>query len=252
VSTNPFLSPSGGFPVTMPNDLFTTPKTEGRDAKGRFAKGNGLGRGNPFARRVAALRSALLEEVDDEKFRRMVRDLVEMALSKDLAAMKLVFQYVLGRPTPMVNPDDLDRLEWEQLRRDCVSVGDLHELADGNHVPVDLGNTVVKAAVGANGATLGGQMAQALRTGKLPGEDEPDAEGEPVEAPSPEAAEETAEEEPEENAKEGPDAPAATLPFPAVTTRGRRPGGAVNNGPPTPMKRANKRRNKKRRGKGRS
>src|SRR5262245_61684992 len=68
----------------------------GRDANGRFAKGNALGKGNPFARRVAALREALFEEIDETKFRRMVKDLADMALSKDLAAMKLVLLYMLG------------------------------------------------------------------------------------------------------------------------------------------------------------
>jgi len=137
--------------VTMPNDLFTNPTPSGRDGKGRFAKGNGLGQGNPFARRVAALRSALLEEVDEDKFRRMVRDLVGMALGKDLAAIKLVFHYVLGRPTAMVNPDDLDRLEFEQLRRDCVSLDEIQALT-GGRLPVDYGNSAVKIAVPARGA----------------------------------------------------------------------------------------------------
>src|SRR5262245_3955424 len=114
--------------MTMPNDLFSTPATPGRDGKGRFARGNSLGQGNPFARRVAALRSALLEEVDEAKFRRMVRDLVAMALDKDLAAIKPVFHYVLGKPTAMVNPDDLDRLEFEQLKRDCVSADEMSAL----------------------------------------------------------------------------------------------------------------------------
>jgi hypothetical protein len=234
----------------MPNDLFPTPATSGRDAGGRFARGNGLGRGNPFARRVAALRSALLEEVDEDKFRQMARDLVEMALQKDLAAIKLVFHYVLGRPTPMVNPDDLDRLEFEQLRRDCVSVDEMSELIGGACVPVGYGNAVVKAAVPAHGATIGRQTAEALRTGKLPGdgEDEPEEDDEPQQAPAPAAAEEKAEQGAEADVQEG-EGQAAALPFPAVTARGGRPARAANNGQPEPMKRPNKGRNKKRRGK---
>ncbi len=238
--------------MTMPNDLFTNPTAPGRDARGRFARGNGLGRGNPFARRVAALRSALLEEVDEAKFRRMARDLVEMALQKDLAAIKLVFHYVLGRPTPMVNPDDLDRLEWEQLRRDCVSVDEMGELIGGACVPVDYGNAVVKAAVPAHGETIRQQTAQTLRTGRLPGddpgEDEPEEDDAPQQAPAPAAAEEKAEQEAEADVQEG-EGQAAALPLPAVTARGGRPARAANNGQPKPMKRAKKGRNKKRRGK---
>src|SRR5262245_3366204 len=174
--------------MTMPNDMFTKPAEAGRDTKGRIARGNGVGCGNPFARRVAALRSALLEEVDEEKFRRMVRDLVEMALDKDLAAIKLVFHYVLGKPTPMVNPDDLDRLEFEQLKRDSVGLGDLHELTDGTYLPVALGNVTVKAGVGGHGANVASALAESLRTGRLPGEDRPRI------PPLPEAAEEEGEE----------------------------------------------------------
>ena len=47
-SVNSPLSPFGDLPVTMPNDLFNkAAEAEGRDAKGRFGKGNRLGRGNP-------------------------------------------------------------------------------------------------------------------------------------------------------------------------------------------------------------
>src|SRR5262245_14808106 len=124
----------------------------GRDANGRFATGNTLGKGNPFARRVAALREALFEEIDEAKFRRMVRELCEMALAKDLAAMKLVLLYMLGKPDDMVNPDDLDRLEYKQLRRDKVA---LKEVMDGcqGHVPARVGSTLVHVAVPQSGQT---------------------------------------------------------------------------------------------------
>ena len=40
--------------------------TRGRDGQGRFAKGNKGGPGNPFARRVAALRQAVLDCVTEQ------------------------------------------------------------------------------------------------------------------------------------------------------------------------------------------
>src|SRR5258708_2822640 len=45
------------------------PAGDGRDGSGRFAKGNKGGPGNPFARRVGRLRSALLEVVTEEKLK---------------------------------------------------------------------------------------------------------------------------------------------------------------------------------------
>src|SRR5260370_40283483 len=57
---------------------------EGRDALGRFTRGNVGGPGNPFARRVARLRQGLLDCVADE----------EMAST----AGQLVVQGTLGAP----------------------------------------------------------------------------------------------------------------------------------------------------------
>ena len=52
-----------------------TPSPKGansRDAKGRFAAGNGGGPGNPYTRRVANLRATLLHAVSDEVAERPV------------------------------------------------------------------------------------------------------------------------------------------------------------------------------------
>ena len=84
----------------------------GRDAGGRFASGNSGGPGNPFARRVAELRIALFDAVTPEDLRYLAGQLVVLAKNGDLAACKLLFSYVLGKPAPAVNPDALD---WEEL-----------------------------------------------------------------------------------------------------------------------------------------
>src|SRR5262245_21875085 len=73
----------------------------GRDTNGRFAKGNAGGPGNPHARKVAQLRAALLERVTVEDIHEMADQLIELALGGSLAAIKLVFQYTLGKPGPM-------------------------------------------------------------------------------------------------------------------------------------------------------
>jgi hypothetical protein len=216
----------------MPNDLFEPQAKPGRDAGGRFARGNRLGTGNPFARRVAALRSALLEEVDDARFRRMVHDLVQMALNKDLAAMKLVFLYVLGRPAPVVDPDDLDRLEFEQLGRDSVSPEEMHSRTRA--LPVGLANDFVKMMVPAHGKTIGEQAAQVLRTGVLPGQ-EPEG---PADDASPEEPEQEA---PEPGADQPPAPPPAEI-YPFATVNKRRETGrsAANRGRSGPPKRRKK------------
>src|SRR5207244_3383920 len=80
----------------------------GRDANGRFVKGNPGGPGNPFARKVAALRKALINFVTVDDMKHVAFILKEKAMSGDLAAIKLLFQYVVGKPTETVDPDRLD------------------------------------------------------------------------------------------------------------------------------------------------
>jgi hypothetical protein len=83
----------------------------GRDARGRF------GPGNPFARRVARLRQVLLDAVSDEDLQIVAEQLVVKAKMGDLAATKLLFQYVLGKPAATVDPDALDVEEVELYQR---------------------------------------------------------------------------------------------------------------------------------------
>lgn len=75
----------------------------GRDRRGRFAVGNSGGPGNPHARRVAALRSALLESVTEADLRAIVAKLVERAKQGDLVAARGLFDRIFGRPTSMVD-----------------------------------------------------------------------------------------------------------------------------------------------------
>src|SRR5262249_34704969 len=79
-----------------------------RDANGRFVRGNPGGPGNPFAHKVAALRKALINFVTVDDMKHVAFILKEKAMAGDLAAIKLLFQYVLGKPTETVNPDRLD------------------------------------------------------------------------------------------------------------------------------------------------
>src|SRR5207244_2321659 len=87
----------------------------GRTNNGQFAPGNKAGRGNPFARQVALLRKALLDAVTPETLMAIAVKLSETALAGDLAAIKLLFSYVLGHTPKPMNPDRLDLDEAEIL-----------------------------------------------------------------------------------------------------------------------------------------
>jgi hypothetical protein len=79
----------------------------GRDAKGRFAPGNTVARGNPFARRMARLRARALAAVSGPDLEAIVRQLVAAAQAGDVAAAKVLLPYLLGRPPEAVDPDRL-------------------------------------------------------------------------------------------------------------------------------------------------
>ncbi len=94
------------------------PNGKGRDSKGRFAKGNPGGPGSPYARRVAALRSAMLEAVSGEDVREIVAKLVQQAKEGDIHAAKEVLLRVLGRP---LETDVLERIEELQVAVDRLT-----------------------------------------------------------------------------------------------------------------------------------
>jgi hypothetical protein len=97
----------------------------GRDAGGRFTRGNPGGPGNPFARRVAALRRALLDTVTEEDIRAVVRKLLQEALRGDVAACKVLLAYAIGRPADAVDPDTVDIQEWRMYRDSIARTQDL-------------------------------------------------------------------------------------------------------------------------------
>ncbi|MFO0846448.1 MAG: hypothetical protein U0797_29445 [Gemmataceae bacterium] len=108
-----------------------TPKTnpEGRDSNGRFAKGNAGGPGNPFARRVAQMRSLALEKVTDDDLAAILKKMVELAKEGDIPAAKLVLQYTLGKPVSQPHPDRIDRDEMQAWLANCLQPGDRYALA---------------------------------------------------------------------------------------------------------------------------
>src|SRR5438094_521439 len=92
----------------------------GREKNGQFTRGNKGGPGNPFNRRVAALRQLLLERVSDDALAAVVDKLVQMAQEGDVAAARLVLSYTVGKPTEAVDPDRLDVEEFSLFCEEAV------------------------------------------------------------------------------------------------------------------------------------
>jgi hypothetical protein len=76
--------------------------SNGRDSKGRFAKNNKGGPGNPFAANVGQLRKAALKIVTPREMEAVFRVLLLRAKTGNLEAMKLLFLYTLGKPAELI------------------------------------------------------------------------------------------------------------------------------------------------------
>jgi hypothetical protein len=79
----------------------------GRDAAGRFAPGWRGGPGNPHARKVAQLRSALLAKVKSKDMREMIAALLAEAKAGNVAAAQVI-ERTLGKPVEL---DFIERME---------------------------------------------------------------------------------------------------------------------------------------------
>jgi hypothetical protein len=77
----------------------------GRGNGGRFAKGNSGGPGNPFARRIATLRKAMINAVSEKDVMEIIGGIIQKAKTGDIAAAKLALAYVLGAPETCGDPD---------------------------------------------------------------------------------------------------------------------------------------------------
>lgn len=88
------------------------------DSRGRFAKGNKAGKGNPHHRRVAELRAKMLERVTPDDIVAVVETLVNKAKSGDTAAIKLLLDRVFGRIADHDAAEAGERAELEAVRRD--------------------------------------------------------------------------------------------------------------------------------------
>ncbi len=81
------------------------PSPNGRTSRGRFTVGNPGGPGNPYARRVAALREALLASVTEADIKAVARALVARARDGEVPAVRELLDRLLGR-TSDTSPED--------------------------------------------------------------------------------------------------------------------------------------------------
>ncbi|MEX0655535.1 MAG: hypothetical protein WD151_15545 [Phycisphaeraceae bacterium] len=74
----------------------------GRDARGRFVKGNAGGPGNPHIQKVAKLKAVMLEAVTQKDLRAIVKVLIEKARAGDVTAAREVMDRCFGKPSQSV------------------------------------------------------------------------------------------------------------------------------------------------------
>ena len=86
----PRIAPRHGYDTLMPSP-------NGRTARGRFAPGNPGGPGNPYAKRVADLRAALLESVTEADIRAVARALVKRAKAGEVPAIRELLDRLVGK-----------------------------------------------------------------------------------------------------------------------------------------------------------
>jgi hypothetical protein len=99
-----------------------------RDKSGKFAKGNKGGPGNPFMRRLAAMRREVAEAFEEGELRPLMTLLRIRALQGDMAAARLVLEYTVGKPGKAVDPDMLDAEDVAIRRRNAITQDDIEAL----------------------------------------------------------------------------------------------------------------------------
>ncbi len=151
----PFPNGANGHSAPTPNGA-----NGDRDPRGRFAPGNPGGPGNPFARRVAAFRKAVCEAVTDQDFRDLAARLLQAARRGDLAAVKLLFAYTIGRPGNAVDPDTLDVQEWSLMRQSPLNPEEMVPLL--RNIPLPLALTLFRIALPCVQATFGQRIHEML------------------------------------------------------------------------------------------
>jgi hypothetical protein len=98
----------------------------GRDARGLFAPGNTIAKGNVGNARMKSLRRTLIGCVTPEKVAEVEATLYRLAVGGDVAAIKTWLDHVIGRPVQAV---ELSGLDGQALGMEVVITAVLAALA---------------------------------------------------------------------------------------------------------------------------
>ena len=102
----------------MTPDDPSTHGPNGKDGKGRFAKGNKLGKGNPLAGRAAKIRAMLLRAATKGDVKAIADKLVAGAKGGDLAFIREWLDRVIGKPAQSDLLERIERLEEMLVARE--------------------------------------------------------------------------------------------------------------------------------------
>jgi hypothetical protein len=83
--------------------------------------------------------------ISDEEMYLLTRVLLERASAGDMSAMKMIWQYKLGKPLQAPNPDAIDRDEWNHFQKDAMTLDEMKKVL--NQLPSRIGNAIVSAAL---------------------------------------------------------------------------------------------------------
>jgi hypothetical protein len=98
------------------------PESSGRDSKGRFAPGNKLSpKVSEIKSRYISLRNASLRAIGEQDIEEIVQNMVRLAKNGDMAATRLLFQFVISHNVSDQeadkHDDDMNDVPIEYTRR---------------------------------------------------------------------------------------------------------------------------------------
>jgi hypothetical protein len=98
-------------PTENPTPAPSTHGPDGKDGRGRFAKGNKLGKGNPLAGRAAKIRAVLLKKLTPAVAGQIADQLITAATAGDMAAVRELLDRTIGKPVPSEMAERMEALE---------------------------------------------------------------------------------------------------------------------------------------------
>jgi hypothetical protein len=84
-----------------------------------------------------------------------------------MGALKMIWQYKLGKPLPAPNPDMIDRDEWDHFQKDAMTLEEMKQVL--GQLPSRIGNAIVSSALPSITSAISHTLAQQLLQG-LPAE----------------------------------------------------------------------------------